>query len=414
MSEHDIHTAMVQARGAAYRPDQVAAMSHYDDPIDHGAGRLAGRSHIWGDASPEVQSRVIDDIVAAAGRAGLDAHQTAYVLAIARVESGFNPDAAAGPTSAYGLGQFIDRTGAHYGINDANRGNVTKQAEALVAAYLDEATLARAHHHDEAYVYKYHHDGPTRDYGGLAISENEVMPYIAPYEAFVLNRWPELQAAATHGNAVEANRRQAVLQSGDKGASVRTLQADLAHMGYTAKNRRRLGVDGDFGADTRFAVESFQRDHRLVIDGKVGSHTRSALVAALDTANEEVTAYAAAREMRLAFADLSHPQHRLYTALQSALPQGTSDARLAQATAVCHFAGINKPEDLSGIYSGGTGKVFFAPQSLFANMATLDITRPAPAVQQSLQQVQEFDQRQQAQTQPAMHQQPAQGLGTQL
>lgn len=98
----DIHAPYIQPRGPAYRDDQVdLRYSRYNDPIDRSPGRFAGNSHIHGDASPEVQAAVMDAIVDAAQRAGLDDKETAYVLATARFESGFNPDAAAGPTSAY-------------------------------------------------------------------------------------------------------------------------------------------------------------------------------------------------------------------------------------------------------------------------------------------------------------------------
>jgi hypothetical protein len=186
-----IHAEMIQPRGRGYRDDQIVPHSHYRQPIDRSPGRLAGHSRIWGDASPEVQSRVIDGLIEASRDAGLDARQTALVLAIVRVESGFNPDAAAGTTSAFGLGQFIDRTGAAYGIDDTNRHDVALQSRAVVAHCIDNMRLARSRGQGEEHVYKYHHDGPTRDYGGLALSNREVMPYLDRYERFVLER-PQL------------------------------------------------------------------------------------------------------------------------------------------------------------------------------------------------------------------------------
>lgn len=52
---------------------------------------------------------------------GMTLDQEAMVLAIAYVESGFNPDAAAGITGAKGLGQFIRKTGASCGLTDSSR-----------------------------------------------------------------------------------------------------------------------------------------------------------------------------------------------------------------------------------------------------------------------------------------------------
>lgn len=198
MTDTTIYTEMLQPRGAAYSSDRIKAWSHYREPIDSGDGRLHGESRRWGDASPQTQSRVIDSLIDASRDAGLSSRETAYVLAIARVESGFNPDAAAGTTSASGLGQFIDRTGAHYGVNASNRFDVQTQSQALVQHFIDNRDLARSRGEGEDYIYKYHHDGPSKDYGGLALSRREIAPHLDNYTQFV-----EQRLAQTQGNTVE-------------------------------------------------------------------------------------------------------------------------------------------------------------------------------------------------------------------
>lgn len=192
---NDIYTNMVQPPGAAYRSNQIESWSHYREPIDE-SRPLHGQSRRWGDASPEVQSRVIDSLIESSRDAGLTPRETAYVLAIARVESGFNPDAAAGTTSASGLGQFIDRTGKHYGLNNANRFDVDAQSDALVAHFVDNRNLARDRGQGEDYIYKYHHDGPTKDYGGLGLAQRKVAPHLDEYEQFVNQRLTQAQAPA--------------------------------------------------------------------------------------------------------------------------------------------------------------------------------------------------------------------------
>ncbi|MBT2767152.1 peptidoglycan DD-metalloendopeptidase family protein [Stenotrophomonas sp. ISL-67] len=192
---NDIYTNMVQPAGAAYRSNQIESWSHYREPIDE-SRPLHGQSRRWGDASPEVQSRVIDSLIASSRDAGLTPRETAYVLAIARVESGFNPDAAAGTTSASGLGQFIDRTGKHYGLNNTNRFDVDAQSDALVAHFVDNRNLARDRGQGEDYIYKYHHDGPTKDYGGLGLAQRKVAPHLDEYEQFVNQRLSQTQAPA--------------------------------------------------------------------------------------------------------------------------------------------------------------------------------------------------------------------------
>lgn len=72
----EIHTSMIQPRGPSYRQDQLTATTHYNDPINKAADRFAGNSRIWGYASPEVQPRVIEGLIASSKRAGLTAHDT--------------------------------------------------------------------------------------------------------------------------------------------------------------------------------------------------------------------------------------------------------------------------------------------------------------------------------------------------
>jgi len=177
--------SLIQPAGHAYRDSQIASNSHYKDSIDNANDRLNGNSRRWGDASAETQISVINTIISEAKEAGLSDHDTAYVLAIARVESGFNPDAAAGTTSASGLGQFIDKTGSAYGLDDSNRWDVNEQARALVEYYLYNKSIAEKRGVGEEYIYKYHHDGANGEYGGLSLSLNRVMPYVEKYEQLV-------------------------------------------------------------------------------------------------------------------------------------------------------------------------------------------------------------------------------------
>lgn len=179
------YSPLYASRGSEYGQASIKSHSHYRDPIDP-TQLGSGNSRVWGDASPEAQRGAIDALMAAGNRAGLSDRDMAHILAIARHESGFNPSAAAGTTSAQGLGQFIDGTGASYGVNDSNRWDVNAQAGALVAHFQDNQRLAAQRGQtDEAYIYKYHHDGPTRDYGGLDIARSHVVPRIDAMEEFV-------------------------------------------------------------------------------------------------------------------------------------------------------------------------------------------------------------------------------------
>lgn len=65
-----------------------------------------------------------------------------------------------------------------------------------------------------------------------------------------------------------------VLGQGDKGSWVKIMQIRLMAKGYSLP---RWGADGDFGNETRNAVERFQKDKGLVIDSVVGQATWKAL-----------------------------------------------------------------------------------------------------------------------------------------
>ena len=73
------------------------------------------------------------------------------------------------------------------------------------------------------------------------------------------------------------------LRQGDHGESVYTLQNNLAELGYKEALGHEGKPDGNFGLHTRDAVEAFQLDHHLKVDGKVGHDTQTALQTALQT-----------------------------------------------------------------------------------------------------------------------------------
>ncbi len=64
----------------------------------------------------------------------------------------------------------------------------------------------------------------------------------------------------------------AVVKSGSRGATVRTIQTKLKRWGYYNGN-----VDGIFGSQTKAAVQYFQRKNGLTVDGIVGKATAAAM-----------------------------------------------------------------------------------------------------------------------------------------
>lgn len=64
------------------------------------------------------------------------------------------------------------------------------------------------------------------------------------------------------------------LSKGDKGSDVKDMQTKLIACGYSCG---KSGADGDFGSGTKTAVENFQRDHGLTVDGKFGTKSKAKL-----------------------------------------------------------------------------------------------------------------------------------------
>jgi hypothetical protein len=104
-----------------------------------------------------------------------------------------------------------------------------------------------------------------------------------------------------------------MLVHGEHGAAVKTLQERLAALHYTGADGKPLAADRDFGDHTRHAVESFQRDHGLKVDGKAGPKTLEALqVATQERAHPQATSSTPIQATAGTLADPAHPEHGRY------------------------------------------------------------------------------------------------------
>lgn len=77
------------------------------------------------------------------------------------------------------------------------------------------------------------------------------------------------------GTTVTYNVTLPLLKKGSTGESVKALQILLIGLGYSCG---KCGADGDFGSGTENAVECFQEDNGLTVDGQVGGQTWAALL----------------------------------------------------------------------------------------------------------------------------------------
>lgn len=71
---------------------------------------------------------------------------------------------------------------------------------------------------------------------------------------------------------VPATQAATLMKLGSSGSDVVTLQSELAHLGYSVGT-----LDGIYGSKTMTAVEAFQKNDHLQVDGIAGPLTQSAL-----------------------------------------------------------------------------------------------------------------------------------------
>ncbi len=197
-------------KGHAYKPDQIIKKSwlYISPEIDTTPGRIAGRSRIHGDIEPLMQDRVIDLIIEIGARYKMSYRDIAHILLFTKVESGFNPDAAAGTTSAGGLGQYTAATvkeaakpsisKSHLGfvlnlsgdyVLDAERGAFSVLLSYMICKEAASHFFPQA---AEENTYLFHHEGwyfqpanasnPERVADVHAIIAKKIIPHLAPLE----------------------------------------------------------------------------------------------------------------------------------------------------------------------------------------------------------------------------------------
>ncbi|MGV3344958.1 LysM peptidoglycan-binding domain-containing protein [Enterobacteriaceae bacterium LUAb1] len=164
-------------KGSQYRKNQLAKNSLINiyPEIDE-SRKLRGNSRVFGDVDKKIQNTIIDMLIIIATRYLLSYKEIAYILLVAKIESGFNPDAAAGTTSAGGLAQetaeFItyiknhskDILGFTLDLEDEGVFDAEKGCYALVYSFMLNKSKVLEHYTIEQneyweWLYYLHHDG---------------------------------------------------------------------------------------------------------------------------------------------------------------------------------------------------------------------------------------------------------------
>lgn len=231
--------------GPKYRDSVLVDWSYYKEPITQTPDMLRGHGRRHGEALPQVQKEVVRRMIEAGVEKGYTNRQIAKVLATARHESGFNPDAAAGTTSAHGLGQFVGDTAGDNGITFEKRWEADDQVEGLFT-FADKNWKSIEKEADRKQIpdseiaayrdvmfYKIHHDGNLYEQGkwakqkGKGISRESIVPRLDEFEALVegykehgnLNFHPEFKDVQDWNDYVKAITRDNVSHSPEKNYS---------------------------------------------------------------------------------------------------------------------------------------------------------------------------------------------------
>ena len=197
-----------------------------------------------------------------------------------------------------------------------------------------------------------------------------------------------------------------VLRQGEQGLEVRSLQHRLNQLGILDSRGDTLTVDGDFGDRTREALERFQRQRGIAVDGVAGADTFRELGAALreragqsSTPDAPQRSVTAGREAPLLTAD-DHPDRALMLQARAGidrLPAGTfgSDRERDQAAAALVFeariAGLTRIDAVTPNVSGtGVFATQGRPDDPGAQRVYVDRTQAAnQTVEQSSQMLRE-------------------------
>jgi hypothetical protein len=221
--------------------------------------------------------------------------------------------------------------------------------------------------------------------------------------------------------------QDAALEQADENA-IRTLQKNLNTLGIRDMAGEPLNTHGVYDVATQTAVARFQSSHALPVTGQADDATcnriqgqafiaelqqpgqvrmpSEARLSQIATPSPAMASYESPMQEPMSRAPVppmlaqrsrSDPRnpnstdHALYSKLQSCLPEATEE-RLMQFTAACHRHRINAG-NLSGLHMDYDSMTLtINSHGLTATPAVVDMSTPPPESEQSIKQIQQFDQ----------------------
>lgn len=170
-----VHRQVILSRISEHTIDEVINASSFQREYSADEMRRNGiRAFVNVGAPVWAQREAVRAILAQARLAGLDIEDQAILLAIADIESGFNPLAQAQTTTACGLFQFVQRTGESFSLSVSECMDPWKNARAEVEHYISNydhrvksqvQDLVGAEKVLRTFELSYylHHDGPNSE-----------------------------------------------------------------------------------------------------------------------------------------------------------------------------------------------------------------------------------------------------------
>lgn len=137
MTGSEMHKRMILAQISEQAVEDIAKGSRFTRTYDSEEVARDGVREFLGVGAPEwVQRESVRTILFQSRKAGLSIEDQAVLLAIADIESGFNPMARAPTTTACGLFQFVRRTGEMFSLPHSGCMDPAANAKAQIDHYL--------------------------------------------------------------------------------------------------------------------------------------------------------------------------------------------------------------------------------------------------------------------------------------
>jgi peptidoglycan hydrolase-like protein with peptidoglycan-binding domain len=142
-------------------------------------------------------------------------------------------------------------------------GDFDKGQDKLDGAQLEEALQVYNYLHKSGAEIVFHRDHSSKTCPGTGIDKREFVKQV--------QEWTEDKRTAPIYVPNPVHEEQPVMvKFGDSGALVKKFQSYLKELGYDIG---KYGADGIAGRDTVAAVEKFQKDNKLIVDGIIGKQT---------------------------------------------------------------------------------------------------------------------------------------------